>query len=67
MSKHDSDILSILLKNELKSTNEVLQELQKKTKKTINWHALYRVLLELALDGKIDRVQMKAGIFWKKK
>jgi hypothetical protein len=67
MSKHDKDILAILSKDEMKSTNQVLQELQSKTKKAINWHALYRTLMELALDNKAEKIKVKAGFFWKKK
>jgi len=67
MSKYREKVLEILSKNEIKSTNEVLTELQKKEKKVINWHALYRILMELQADGKIERLKSKAGFFWKKK
>jgi Fe2+ or Zn2+ uptake regulation protein len=67
MSKYKEMILSILSKEEIKSTNQVLEELQKKADKVINWHALYRVLMELKTEGKIERLQSKAGFFWKKK
>jgi Fe2+ or Zn2+ uptake regulation protein len=67
MSKYKEMILAILSKTEIKSTNEILEELQKKADKVINWHALYRVLMELQSDGKIERLQSKAGFFWKKK
>ena len=67
MSKYKELILSVLSKAEIKSTNEVLGELQKKANKVINWHALYRVLMELQVEGKLERLQSKAGIFWKKK
>jgi arginine repressor len=67
MSKYDEMILSIISKTEIKSTNEILEELQKKINKVINWHALYRILMELKSDGKIERLQNKAGFFWKRK
>ncbi len=67
MSKHEQDVLTLLSKEELKSTNQLLQELQRKTKKVINWHALYRILMELTVDTKVERIQTKAGFFWKKK
>jgi len=67
MSKYNEIILSILSKNEIKSTNQVLEELQKKVDKVINWHALYRILMELKVNGKIERLQSKAGFFWKRK
>ena len=65
MSKYKELILSVLTKAEIKSTNEVLSELQKKANKVINWHALYRVLMELQVEGKLEHLQSKAGIFWK--
>ncbi|PIY81789.1 hypothetical protein COY79_00795, partial [Candidatus Pacearchaeota archaeon CG_4_10_14_0_8_um_filter_35_169] len=64
MSKYDEMILSVLSKTEIKSTNQILDELQKKADKVINWHALYRVLMELQSQGKIERLQSKAGFFW---
>jgi len=67
MSKYRETILAILSKTEIKSTNEVLSEVQKKANKIINWHALYRVLMELNSDGRIEKLQSKAGFFWKKK
>jgi len=67
MSKYKEMILQVLTKTEIKSTNEVLEELQKKADKVINWHALYRVLMELQAEGKIERLESKAGFFWRKK
>ena len=66
MSKYDKDILWILKKDEIKSTNEVLADLEKKSKKVINWHALYRILMELHSEGKIERLKAKAGFFWRR-
>ncbi|MBI2646861.1 hypothetical protein HYW99_00100 [Candidatus Woesearchaeota archaeon] len=67
MSKYEEMILQVLTKTEIKSTNEILEDLQKKAHKVINWHALYRVLMELQAEGKIERLESKAGFFWKKK
>ena len=67
MSKYNEIILGVLSKTEIKSTNEILEDIQKKVKKIINWHALYRVLMELQSEGKIERLESKAGFFWKKK
>ena len=67
MSKYKEMILSVLSKTEIKSTNQVLEELQKKAGKVINWHALYRILMELQADDRIEKLQSKAGFFWKKK
>jgi len=67
MSKYKEQILKILSKDEIKSTNEILKQLEKNTKKTINWHALYRVLMDLHSENKIERLKAKAGFFWKKR
>jgi len=67
MSKYKDKVLEIISKTEIKSTNEILKELQNKVKKIINWHLLYRVLMELQSEGKIERLQTKAGFFWKRK
>lgn len=67
MGKHEEQIFKILEKHEIKSTNEILKQLEKITKKTINWHALYRVLMELHADNKIEKLKAKAGFFWRKK
>ena len=61
------EMLLELLKGDFKSTNEVLKELEAKTKKTINWHHLQRVLTELYNEGKIDRIKSKAAFLWKNK
>jgi hypothetical protein len=66
MSKHDEAVLKVLSKGEIKSTNQVLKELESITKKTINWHALYRILMDLEVKGKVSKLKAKAGFFWKK-
>ena len=67
MSKYKETILSVLSKTEIKSTNEILNEVQKKADKVINWHLLYRVLMDLTNENKIERLESKAGFFWRKK
>lgn len=67
MSKYKEETLKIISKEEIKSTNQVLEELQKQVKKVINWHMLYRILSDLENDGKIERLKAKAGFFWRKK
>lgn len=67
MSKYKEEVLKIMSKEEIKSTNEILLELQSRVKKIINWHMLYRILSDLEKDGKIERLKAKAGFFWKKK
>jgi Fe2+ or Zn2+ uptake regulation protein len=67
MSKYRSLLLETLSKTEIKSTNELLTELQKKVGKVINWHSIYRILMELSYENKIEKLKSKAGFFWKKK
>jgi len=67
MSKYKDEILKIASKDEIKSTNQILLELQNKVKKIINWHMLYRILSDLEKEGKIERLKAKAGFFWKRK
>jgi len=67
MSKHTQEILKILSETEIKSTNEVLGDLEKQSKKIINWHNLYRILMDLESEGKIERLKARAGFFWKKR
>jgi len=66
MSKYNKLVLEILDTNEIKSTNEILKELESKTKKVINWHNLYRILMDLKSENKEERLKAKAGFFWKK-
>ncbi|MBU0460230.1 MAG: hypothetical protein KKA62_01050 [Nanoarchaeota archaeon] len=67
MSKYKDEVLKILSPEEIKSTNQILDELQKRAKKTINWHVLYRILMELEAENKLEKLKAKAGFFWKKK
>lgn len=67
MSKYREDVLKVLSKEEIKSTNQILDELQERVKKSINWHMLYRILNDLEKEGKAERLKAKAGFFWKKK
>ena len=67
MSKHTSAVLEILDKNKIKSTNEILTELQKKTGKVVNWHAVYRILSEFKQENKVERLKAKSGFYWRKK
>jgi DNA-binding PadR family transcriptional regulator len=67
MSKYKELILKVVNKDEIKSTNEILKEVEKLSKKVINWHNLYRILRDLEDEDKIERLKAKAGFFWKKK
>ena len=67
MSKYKEVVLEVLSKTKIKSTNEVLDEVQKKADKVINWHLLYRVLMDLVNENKVERLESKAGFFWRRK
>jgi Fe2+ or Zn2+ uptake regulation protein len=67
MSKYDEETLKVISKDEIKSTNQILEELQKQVKKIINWHMIYRILSDLENEGKIERLKSKAGFFWRKR
>ncbi|HLG25042.1 MAG TPA: hypothetical protein VI564_08990 [Candidatus Nanoarchaeia archaeon] len=65
MSKYEKVVLEILSKESIKSTNEIVKELQKKSKKVINWHLVYGILNDLERVNKVERQKAKAGMFWK--
>lgn len=67
MSKYKESVLKAVSSNQIKSTNQILKEVEEVSKTKINWHMLYRVLMELKEDSKVERVETKAGFFWKKK
>jgi len=67
MSKYKAGVLEILSKDEIKSTNQILLELQKSAKKIINWHMVHRILSDLEKEGKAKRLKARAGFFWKKR
>ncbi|MEK6916049.1 MAG: hypothetical protein AABW89_05920 [Nanoarchaeota archaeon] len=67
MSKYEKDVLEVLSKEAIKSTNEILKEVESRTKTVINWHLLHRVLRDLEDRGKVERLKAKAGFFWWKK
>lgn len=67
MSKYREAVLKVLSEKQIKSTHEILQEVETLRKKSINWHLLYRVLTELESEGLTERLESKAGIFWRKK
>lgn len=66
-SKHREEVLMILKTEEIQSTREILDELQTRTKKVINWTALYKILSDLERDGRAKRFAVKGGIFWMRK
>jgi Fe2+ or Zn2+ uptake regulation protein len=67
MSKYREDVLKIVSKEEIKSTNQILLELQIRVNKAVNWHLLYRVLRDLEEEGKVEKLKARAGFFWRRK
>lgn len=67
MSKYRETALKVLSSKTMKSTNEVLKEVEKESGKSINWHMLYRILMDLKDEGKVERIEAKAGFFWKRR
>jgi len=60
-------ILKILSDGKMRSTNEVVKEVEEIGGSITNWHMIYRILAELHNDGKIEKLQAKIGFFWRKK
>lgn len=67
MSKHEKEVWDILDFQDIKSTNQILNELMARTKKSINWFLVYKILKELEQQGKVERLESKGGLFWRKK
>ncbi len=67
MSKYDKAVFDVLSDKKIKSTNEVVKEVEKATGRSVNWHMIYRVLLELSHEGKAEKLEAKVGFFWKRK
>ena len=67
VSKYRESILKVLSEKQIKSTNEILADLQKLTGKSVNWHIIYRVLQELYTEGKVERLEAKKAFFWRRR
>ncbi|KKN00293.1 hypothetical protein LCGC14_1139160 [marine sediment metagenome] len=67
VSKHEKEVWNILDYQKIKSTNEILGELMKRTNKTINWFLVYKILKNLEESSKVERLISKGGLFWRKK
>jgi len=66
-SKYRDKVLKVLSEKQIKSTNEVLKDLEKATGKVVNWHIVYRVLNDLHHEGKVEKLPAKIGFFWRKR
>lgn len=64
VSKYRELILMVVEREEVKSTRCIVQELEAKSGKSINWHHIYKLLTQLEQEGKIKRLKSKAGILW---
>ena len=67
MSKYREIILKVVSDKEIKSTNQILKEVGKQSGKVVNWHMVYRVLMELQAEGKVEKMETASGFFWKKR
>lgn len=67
VSKYENTVWEILSFEEIKSTQQVLEELEKKSHKVINWYAVYKILRSLKDCGKVELLEAKGGLFWRKK
>lgn len=67
VGKYNEELLEVLSNSKIKSTNEILKDLEKKIKKKLNWHLLYRYLSELTENGKVEKMNAKAAFFWRRK
>lgn len=66
-SKYEPLVMDILSTTQLKSTNTILTELEEQHGNKVNWHLLYRVLSELHVKNKVEKMDTKSGFFWRKK
>lgn len=66
-SKYTDAILKIVFKDRIKSTNEILRELEDVTGKKINWYVVHRVLFDLYMEKKVEKLDTKSGFFWRRK
>lgn len=64
VSKHRETTLCLVSETKLKSTRQILRELEKKTNKVMNWSNVYKILSDLERDGIIKRNMTEGGIFW---
>jgi Mn-dependent DtxR family transcriptional regulator len=55
MNTHNEEILGLVKKEKVVTSNEVAEKLE------VSWNTAEKYLLELALDGKIDRIK-KVGV-----
>ena len=67
VSKYENDVWTLLSFQEIKSTNQILEELEARSNKTINWFSVYKILKTLEEDGKVKLLKNKSGLFWIKK
>ena len=67
MSKYRDMISEVVSDKEIKSTNQILKEVGKQSGKVVSWHMVYRVLMELQAEGKVEKMETTSGFFWKKK
>lgn len=67
VKKWKLEILNLVAERDLKSTTQILHELEKKVKRRINWSDLHRTLSTLKEKNLIKCFECKGGIYWIKK
>lgn len=66
--EYKKEILEILDNKIIKSVNEICAELKIKFKRNVmNWHIVYRHLRDLREKGKLESLEAKGGLYWRKK
>lgn len=61
MNTHNSKIKELILKNRVVTTSEIAKELD------VSWNTADKYLLELVIEGKIERIKKEGVTLWVKK
>lgn len=68
VSKYRELIPKVLKKDEIMSTNEVRLAVAKLAGvKFVEFNLIYHLLVQLAQEGKIERLKAKRSFYWKKR
>ncbi len=67
VKKHREVILNTISEVNIKSTRQVLKEVEKKVGKIINWSDLFRTLKDLSDKNLIKYYETPGGFFWIKR
>ncbi len=64
---YDQEIDNALKDKQFHSTREIVKLVTKKRGKEANWHLVYRTLVKLFEEGKVEKIEQKHIILWKLK